>query len=417
MNVGSEIVVYRDEADELRSWKSWTLIYGRRKVGKTFLIKNFLPHDVYFRVGRDGKISAEKFVLAEMGSLQEFCRVVKDLLKQGKTVVIDEFQRLPEWAIEEIASVHPSGRAIFCGSSLRVVKRIFGGRSPLLGLVKEYRLGLVRPRNILRELAKRMDPVKAIELSPYLSEVWTVPLYEPEMASLEAIYDLLKYCRLSIPALVGEIFTEEERKLTKVYEAILRVIGAGEWDYRAVASVLTGRGLVERADSSLVLPYIKNLLMMGLLEELPLYLSKKKMYRCASPLMEAFYYLCDRYNFEEREVSFEEVRPTLERLRNLAIQNWVADFFAEVYHGKKEYLPTAEKEVDFIITRRGTPLVVGEVRWGKCDREEVVRFKEKTKGMRCRRVLVTKQELGFADEEIEVMLPEQLLELSQSGYS
>jgi hypothetical protein len=298
-----------------------------------------------------------------------------------------------------------------------VVKRIFGGGSPLLGLVKEYRLGLVRPRNILRELAKRMDPVKAIELSPYLSEVWAVPLYESKMASLEAIYDLLNHCRLTIPALVGEIFTEEERKLTKVYEAILRVIGAGEWDYRAVASVLAGRGLIERADSSLVLPYIKNLLMMGLLEELPLYPSKKKMYRCASSLMEAFYYLCDRYDFEEREISFEDVRPTLERLRNLAIQNWVADFFAEVYQGRKEYLLAAEREVDFIITRRGTPLVAGEVKWGGCGRGEVEKFKEKTRGIRCRKILVTKQDPGFADEEVEVVVPRQLLELSQSGHS
>jgi AAA+ ATPase superfamily predicted ATPase len=414
MNVGSEII-YRDEADELKSWKSWTLMYGRRKVGKTFLIKNFLPHDVYFRVGRDGKISAEKFVLAEMGSVQEFCRVVKDLLKQGKTVVIDEFQRLPESTMEEIATVHPSGKLIFCGSSLRVVKRIFGGRSPLLGLVKEYRLGLVRPRNILRELTEKMDPVKAVELAPYLSEVWTIPLFESRMTSLEAIYDLLKHCRLTIPALVGEIFTEEERKLTRVYEAILRVVGAGEWDYRGVASVLAGRGLIGRADSSLVLPYMKNLLMMGLLEELPLYLSKKKMYRSASSLMEAFYYLCDRYNFEEAEVSFEEVRPTLERLRNLAIQNWIADFFAEVYQGRKEYLPAAEKEVDFIITKRRVPLVAGEVKWGRCGREEVEKFKEKTRGIRCRKVLVTKQDIGFGNEEVEVILPKQLLQFSKSS--
>jgi hypothetical protein len=88
-----------------------------------------------------------------------------------------------------------------------------------------------------------------------------------------------------------------------------------------------------------------------------------------------------------------------------------------VYQGRKEYLLTAEREVDFIITRRGTPLVAGEVKWGGCGRGEVERFKEKTRGIRCRKILVTKQDPGFADEEVEVVVPRQLLELSQSGHS
>jgi AAA+ ATPase superfamily predicted ATPase len=62
MNMGSEII-YRDEADEIKKMKGWILIYGRRKVGKTFLIRNFLDYDVFFRVNRDGSILAEKFVM------------------------------------------------------------------------------------------------------------------------------------------------------------------------------------------------------------------------------------------------------------------------------------------------------------------------------------------------------------------
>src|SRR5574341_2416270 len=95
MNMSSE-TIYRDEVDEIKSIKGWTLIYGRRKVGKTFLIKNFLEYDVFFRVNRDGSVSAEKFVISTINNMDDFSRTVYELLSKGNTVVIDEFQRLPE---------------------------------------------------------------------------------------------------------------------------------------------------------------------------------------------------------------------------------------------------------------------------------------------------------------------------------
>lgn len=132
MNMSSEII-NRDEAGEVKELKGWILIYGRRKVGKTFLIKNFLSYDVYFMVGRNGKISAEKFVLSEV-NLRNFSKVVLDLLKQDKVVVIDEFQRLPESVMEEISTIHPRGKVIFCGSSMRVIKKNTWRKISLTGL-------------------------------------------------------------------------------------------------------------------------------------------------------------------------------------------------------------------------------------------------------------------------------------------
>jgi AAA+ ATPase superfamily predicted ATPase len=88
MNMGSEII-YRDEADEIKKMKGWILIYGRRKVGKTFLIRNFLDYDVFFRVNRDGSILAEKFVMNRISNMDEFSKIVVDLLNRGSTVVID----------------------------------------------------------------------------------------------------------------------------------------------------------------------------------------------------------------------------------------------------------------------------------------------------------------------------------------
>ncbi len=80
--MGSE-VIYRDEADEIKKIKGWILIYGRRKVGKTFLIKNFLDYDVFFRVNRDGSILAEKFVISQINNIDEFWKKSLSFIRRG----------------------------------------------------------------------------------------------------------------------------------------------------------------------------------------------------------------------------------------------------------------------------------------------------------------------------------------------
>jgi AAA+ ATPase superfamily predicted ATPase len=400
--MGSEII-RRDEKDEIKKIPGWVLIYGRRKVGKTFLIRNFLDYDVFFRVNRNGSITAEKFIISSIGNIDDFAKTVLELLSNGKTVVIDEFQRLPESVLEKIAMVHPKGRLIFSGSSMRVVKKMFGSKSPLLGLAMQYRLGLIKPVNILREISIKMDSVQAVELAPYLSDAWTIPFLRKESESLKTIYEILKYSKFTIPGLVGEIFTEEEREFTRIYEAILRLIGAGEWNYKNIASILAGRKLIDRADSSLVLPYIKNMVAMGLVESITVYSSKKKMYRLSSPIMEAFFYLDDRYDFEEVEVSFEEVKPTIEKLRSLAIQNFIGDLFAQVYNGKKEYYMTPYNELDFIVTVRNKPFLVGEVKWGKYDDNDVKKFLEKSSFIDAEKVLVTKKKKETKIKGVKIM--------------
>ncbi|MCG2728647.1 MAG: AAA family ATPase [Candidatus Methanoperedenaceae archaeon] len=400
--MGSEII-HRDEADEIKKIKGWVLIYGRRKVGKTFLIKNFLDYDVFFRINRDGSIYAEKFFVTSIGSADDFSKAVIELLSSNKTVVIDEFQRLPESILERISMVHPQGKLIFSGSSMRVVKKLFGSSSPLLGLAMQYRLGLIKPDNMLRELSKKMDASGAVELAPYLADAWTIPFFKMENETTRTIYELLKYSKFTIPALVGEIFIEEEREYSRVYEAVLRLMGAGEWNYKNIASILAGRKLIERADSSLVLPYIKNMAAMGLVESLSLYSTKKKMYRLASPVMEAFFYLDDKYGFGETDVSFQEVKPTIEKQRSLAIQKFIGDLFAQAYNGKKEYFVTPSNELDFIITVRNKPVVAGEVKSGKYDEKDIKKFIEKSNFIDAEKVFVTKKKKETEINGVKIM--------------
>ncbi len=399
----------RDEADEIRRLKGWLLLYGRRKVGKTFLIKNFLPHDHYFLVRRDGRILAEKYPLSEIPSLREFIPLAKDALRQGKCIAIDEFQRLPSYFCDEISSVHPGGKLILSGSSLRVIRKVFTRQSPLLGLLLQYRLGLVSPTNIVSELAKGHSAAEAIELGCYLRDPWLIPFVESG-DFLASLYSIIVHSPFTITALVGEIFAEEERSLTRTYEAILRLIGAGEWDPREIARTLAGRGLTGGADSSHVLPYIRNLVEMGLIEELPLFGSKKKRYRLASAVVEAFYYLEDRYDLRVRQPEFGEVKPTLEKLRNLAVENFLGDLFAQLYGGRKEYLVLPDREFDFIITSRNKPVIIGEVKWGKYSRHDVKGFAERAaRFATARKMLIVRQRRGIPVEGVDVLAPEDVL--------
>lgn len=99
---------------------------------KNISSKNFIPHNEYFLVRRDLTIVSSK---GEKLSYSEFIEKLHKLLKEKQTVVIDEFQRLPEEFVDEVSLLHPSGRLILLGSSLRIIHKVFSPKSPLLGRI------------------------------------------------------------------------------------------------------------------------------------------------------------------------------------------------------------------------------------------------------------------------------------------
>jgi hypothetical protein len=153
---------------------------------------------------------------------------------------------------------------------------------------------------------------------------------------------------------------------------------------------------------------------MGLIEALPLFQSKKKMYKLTSPIMEVFFCLCDKYNFDERDVSLLEIKPTLEKIKSLAIQNFIADFYAEYLNGRKEYHVAPEKEIDFIITVRKKPILVGEVKWGAYSQKDIKKFAEKTKNICCKKVIV-KKKIQQKSDEITIVDAEDLLKIARTA--
>jgi AAA+ ATPase superfamily predicted ATPase len=123
------VKIERRERLEVREIKGWRLIYGRKKVGKTFLAINCLDHDEYYLVSRELTLILN---WKDELSLEEGVKKVVSYLRGRKTVVLDEFQRLPEKYYDWLASAYPNGTLVLLGSSLGVVHRVVEMNSPSL---------------------------------------------------------------------------------------------------------------------------------------------------------------------------------------------------------------------------------------------------------------------------------------------
>src|SRR3989338_8690241 len=131
-------------------------IWGRRRVGKTELIKQFLKdkHGAYFLCVKEGwleslqrlsKTMARKSggVTPAIGGVDDFCRYAENMCKNRFIIVLDEFPYLAEadraatsiWqAIWDEHLAKTKAYLIICGSSIAMMEReVFGEKSPLYG--------------------------------------------------------------------------------------------------------------------------------------------------------------------------------------------------------------------------------------------------------------------------------------------
>ena len=124
------ITVPRKEVKSVRDSKGWTLIYGRRKVGKTYLVRNFIKHDLYILVKRGGGALITGGPLKRTEDYDQVTEIVINELKNNKTVVVDEFQRLPGDFMDSLQMCYPKGKLSLLGSSMHVAREITSRKSP-----------------------------------------------------------------------------------------------------------------------------------------------------------------------------------------------------------------------------------------------------------------------------------------------
>ena len=401
---------------------AWLLLYGRRKTGKSFMTRLLISWDLYVTVTRDGEA-----VLEERGGepkrvgVERAISLVSDLLSRGQIVVVDEFQRLPESLWDMLAISHPEGTLILVASSLGVIERVFARHSPLLGLVAPLRIDIISMSDAVASLTPRLGPRRAILWGLMLREPWltAIPgILGPEPWDWVASNAHLAYSIAS--SLVGEVFSEEERRLTRLYDAVLRLLGTGVWDSRSLANILYQRGLIEAPSPSTVTGILDKLAAMGLVAKTRLWMTRGKRiyYRHASPLLGMIYGLVERDAIDEYPVAPGSLREDALSLYSRELQFSLAELLAEHWGGVPSYtiLPRGEGDVDIVVLdKKGRRAIAAyELKLGTCGRRDFVKALERAKRVGAEKpgIICLSGSSGAAPQGLEVLGPEDIAEIA-----
>ena len=374
------VEIARWECNYLSRSGSWMLIYGRRKTGKTWLLRRCLKWTLYVTLTRGGNC------IVEDGAKREFMdyegaieRVLETLRGEGNIVVIDEFQRFPEkyWDLIAIASQESRGLLMICGSSMGILRKIFDRKSSLLGIVSGFHIDLASVSDTVASLAKNLSPRQALLWAPLARDPWILPHID---LAREPWHELLDKAFTLIPiveGLVGEVFLEEERQLTKLYETLLRLLAMREWNIKVLANKLYSLGLTSSPQPSSVTGVLHVMEKMGLVTRLPLWKTRysRVYYMHRSPLLAMLLYLDEVTAGLETKVPIEVVKNRY----SIELQFTIGELLAE-YHGLRQaytILPGGEGDVDIVLLdRKGNPKIGYEVKMGLITKREVMKILE-----------------------------------------
>ncbi|MDK2464802.1 MAG: ATP-binding protein [Candidatus Korarchaeota archaeon] len=409
--------IERREVSLLRASRGWILVYGRRKVGKTFVIKRYLDWDVYVTVSRARDAIVEDFTGVRRAELDAALERVSRVLSSGGAAVVDEFQRLPEGAWDLLAALHPQGRLIASGSSLGIVGRVFDRRSPLLGLIQPFMMDVIRYADAVASLSRHVEARASLEWGILLRDPWISPMVDPrsEGDPVRWLCDSAPQLVMSAQGLVGEVFTEEERNLTALYESVMRLLAEGVWRPSEIAGILSSRGLLEGGTPA-VTGILARLSSMGLVEGIPLWRSGRARvyYRHRSPLLSLLLYLEQKFGVSDGYApEYGPVRSAFGREAEYS----VGEMLAERLRGRMAHHVSERRDVDVVVldARERRVLAAYEVKLGGFTRSEAREAVERMRGLGPPRVgLVSLRDEPPAVEGADELLgPEELVEVAR----
>jgi len=274
------------------------IVYGRRKVGKTFFIKRVFPNARYFFVKRNQEILDEE--TGRILSYDAFITLLHDLIKRREMVIIDEFHRLPEDFGDFIHTNPPQGEMILITSTLHLARRYLGTNSPILGYFTGFRMDIIDERDIILNLSNYISsPDTLLEFSVFLREPLLLQFFKQEIDPRRFSTTIVDMSKTIVPALLGEIFQEEDRKFLRIYEGILGAIADGKNRLGEIVNHLYSLKLIKAQSHGLVKPYIDLLGKMGIIEKIKVWNKKFFLYSIPSPLIYTYYYLDEKYGFSE----------------------------------------------------------------------------------------------------------------------
>ncbi|MFB6088892.1 MAG: AAA family ATPase [Candidatus Aenigmatarchaeota archaeon] len=342
----------------------WTMVYGRRKTGKTFLLREFIPHDEYFFVKRDRTILSQRDGKMESMIYDTFKETLQRELSNDRVLVVDEFHRLGDDFFDLLHGMKKNGRLILVSSTLTLSKKLLGNKSPLMGLFAEVSIPIIDLSNIVETLETEYSNKKELmELSMVIREPIAVDYVNEQENARNVLIDVLRGSLKTIPALVGEIFEEEERQLSAIYEGIMRAVATGYNVSGRIADYLFSHNLIDRNDPSLVQQYLSNMVEFGILKKTKVYNKNRNKYSHISPLIYLYYYSDEHYNISERDPSEEEIARIVDEMMPRLIENTVREYLAKRDGLTEAVIETSDYDVDVCLLKFQKPEAVGEVKW------------------------------------------------------
>lgn len=408
------IIPRRIELKKIEESLPWVLIYGRRKTGKTFIIDNFVEHDKFFFVNRDSTVFDKKN--GELYTYNEFIKVFREII-EDKRIVIDEFHRLPENFLDYLHSIGTKGNLILITSTLRLAKHLLGRRSPLIGLIRPVKIDLIDEREILVKLADELNGKELIETSVYLREVMLIPYYKRNIQKF--ITNFLIDEKIIIKELIGEIFTEEERELTNIYEGIMKAVAVGKHVSTEISTFLFSRNVLAKDNPGVLQKYLNTLVTMGILEKVKVWGKNKFRYFHHSPLFDMHYYLEEKYSYTEVETPATFIRKVVEAKIPYHVEQFFRNLFVKIFGLQHTKIEEKNFEIDIALFEFKKPKVVAEIKWKKkISRADVKRVEEKLgKFKNCRKILVVpeKNALETVPKNLEVWCVDDVVDAARKS--
>jgi hypothetical protein len=249
-------------------------------------------------------------------------------------------------------------------------------------------MNLIDERDILKNLYNYVkDPIKTIEYSVLLREPWLINMFENIFDALPSI------ANLTIPALIGEIFTEEEREYSRTYDAILKAIANGKQISTEITSYLYSLRAIPAQDPSLVHPFLKILQSVGLIEKIKIYDKNKFYYRHTSPLTNYYYYLDAKYAISERDSQQIQAKKVLELKFPQYVEQFMMNLLSKILGLWPEKIIEKDYKIDIALVDFKKIKVVVEVKWGQNITEDIIeKIEQKMNNYYCRKILIVPNE-------------------------
>lgn len=400
------IIERPNEITQIKNLNKWTLLYGRRKTGKTFLVTNFVKYDEYFFVKSNKNILSKdnQSILYET-----FIEILRRTLENNKTVVVDEFHRLDTDFFEFLHAIKKQGKLILISSTLFLSTKLISSRSPLLGLFAEIPISLIN----LKDCLKALEPYpfsnrEKLELAIILKEPITAEYFAATKRARETLAEVILGSIKTIPALIGEVFSEEERTLSAIYEGILRAIAMGNVGSGEISSYLFSKKLIKKDDPSIIQQYLNNLVLFGIIKKMEVFNKKRFIYKLYSPLSRMYFYADEKYNIAERKITEKELLPIIDELMPRMVEDSVREFLAEKYGLRESIAEAKDFEIDGCLLKFKKPEIVLEVKWKKIDKQEVIRIEENLRRIDAPEKIIFVQDKKQVHSSMKVMDPTDL---------